>query len=83
MQPFDEKLWFSSPTMHGDELRFMTEAYEMNWMLGCTYFLAYPWAWLVHALTLGKMDFHEKVQRLCEPRAYSHEAAPRILAMRR
>ena len=26
------KLWLSSPTMHGDELRYMQEAYETNWM---------------------------------------------------
>ncbi len=32
MKPFDKKIWLSSPTMHGDELRFMTEAYETNWM---------------------------------------------------
>lgn len=43
----------------------------------CPYCLAYPGAWFVYALTLGKMDFREKVQRLCEPRAYSHEAAAR------
>ena len=29
---FDNKVWLSSPTMHGDELRYMTEAYETNWM---------------------------------------------------
>ncbi len=28
----DEKIWLSSPTMHGDELKYMTEAFEMNWM---------------------------------------------------
>ena len=32
MQPFENKLWLSSPTMHGDELKYMTEAYETNWM---------------------------------------------------
>lgn len=30
--PFPRKLWLASPTMHGDELRYMTEAYESNWM---------------------------------------------------
>ena len=29
---FPQKVWLSSPTMHGDELRYMTEAYETNWM---------------------------------------------------
>ncbi len=27
-----EKIWLSSPTMHGDELKFVKEAYETNWM---------------------------------------------------
>ncbi len=30
--PFAKKVWLSSPTMHGEELRFVTEAYETNWM---------------------------------------------------
>lgn len=32
IQPFRDKLWLSSPTMHGPELEFVTEAYETNWM---------------------------------------------------
>lgn len=32
MQAFENKIWLSSPTMHGDELKYMTEAYETNWM---------------------------------------------------
>ncbi len=31
-EPFKNKIWLSSPTMHGDELKFMTEAYDTNWM---------------------------------------------------
>lgn len=30
--PFKNKIWLSSPTMHGEELRYVTEAYETNWM---------------------------------------------------
>lgn len=30
--PFKEKVWLSSPTMHGEELRYVTEAYDTNWM---------------------------------------------------
>ncbi len=26
------KIWLSSPTMHGDEIKYVTEAYETNWM---------------------------------------------------
>ena len=29
---FEKKVWLSSPTMHGDELKYVTEAYETNWM---------------------------------------------------
>ena len=32
MEPFKEKIWLSSPTMHGEELKYMQEAYEKNWM---------------------------------------------------
>ncbi len=32
MKPFERKIWLSSPTMHGDEIKYMTEAYETNWM---------------------------------------------------
>ena len=32
MEPFKEKVWLSSPTMHGEELKYMQEAYEKNWM---------------------------------------------------
>ncbi len=31
-KPFESKLWLSSPTMHGEELKYMKEAYETNWM---------------------------------------------------
>ena len=32
LRPFPSKIWLSSPTMHGDELKFMTEAFTTNWM---------------------------------------------------
>ena len=32
IEPFEKKIWLSSPTMHGEELQFMKEAYETNWM---------------------------------------------------
>lgn len=28
----EKKIWLASPTMHGDELKYMTEAYDTNWM---------------------------------------------------
>lgn len=30
--PFENKIWLSSPTMHGEELKYMQEAYDTNWM---------------------------------------------------
>lgn len=30
--PFTNKVWLSSPTMHGQEIEFVKEAYESNWM---------------------------------------------------
>jgi len=32
IKPFEKKVWLSSPTMHGEELTFMQEAFESNWM---------------------------------------------------
>ena len=32
IKPFDSKVWLASPTMHGEELKYMMEAYETNWM---------------------------------------------------
>lgn len=29
---FENRIWLSSPTMHGEELQYVTEAYETNWM---------------------------------------------------
>lgn len=31
-EPFERKVWLSSPTMHGEELRWVEEAYRTNWM---------------------------------------------------
>ena len=32
LEPFKSKVWLSSPTMHGEELTYMKEAFETNWM---------------------------------------------------
>lgn len=32
IKPFEKKIWLASPTMHGEELKYMQEAYETNWM---------------------------------------------------
>lgn len=32
MEPFEKRVWLSSPTMHGDEMKYIKEAYEANWV---------------------------------------------------
>ncbi|MCD7893150.1 MAG: DegT/DnrJ/EryC1/StrS family aminotransferase [Erysipelotrichaceae bacterium] len=32
IERFENKIWLSSPTMHGEELEYVKEAYETNWM---------------------------------------------------
>lgn len=32
MTPFKERIWLSSPAMHGEELQYMEEAFRTNWM---------------------------------------------------
>ena len=29
---FESKVWLSSPTMHGDEIKYINQAYQTNWM---------------------------------------------------
>ena len=31
-EPFPKKIWLATPTMHGEELKYVTEAYDSNWM---------------------------------------------------
>lgn len=32
MKKFDKKIWLATPTMHGDEMKYIQQAYETNWM---------------------------------------------------
>lgn len=32
IKAFENKVWLASPTMHGEEIRYINEAYETNWM---------------------------------------------------
>ncbi len=32
IKPFEKKIWLSSPTMHGEEIEYVKEAYDTNWM---------------------------------------------------
>ena len=31
-KPFEKKIWLASPTMHGDEQRWVADAFEKNWI---------------------------------------------------
>lgn len=31
-EPFDKKVWLATPTMHGDEMKYVLDAYNTNWM---------------------------------------------------
>ena len=43
--------------------------------ISCPFWIAYPGAWFVYLLTLTKIDYREKVQRLCENRSFPHNEA--------
>ena len=32
IKPFKKKVWLATPTMHGDEIKYVEEAYKTNWM---------------------------------------------------
>lgn len=32
IKPFEKKIWLSSPTMHGEELEYIQEAFDTNWL---------------------------------------------------
>lgn len=32
MKPFESKVWLSSPTMHGEEKKWVNDAIEKNWV---------------------------------------------------
>ncbi len=32
IKAFDKKIWLATPTMHGEELEYITQAYNTNWM---------------------------------------------------
>ncbi len=43
--------------------------------LNCPFPLAYMGAWIIWGFSFGKLDYREKVQRLCEPRVFSYKEA--------
>lgn len=69
--------------LSGDEPILLRDIFELiGEILGkkvhfisCPFLVAYLGAWIIYLITFGKKDFREKVQRLCEPRTFSHEEA--------
>ena len=74
LKPLKEKVWLASPTMHGKELEFMTEAYKTNWMttlgenIDCIEKLASSFMGVKHAvaLTCGTAAIHLAVKLAAE-----------------
>ncbi len=48
-----------------------------NTFISCPFSIAYLGAWVIYLLTFSKVDLREKVQRLVESRAFSHDCASR------
>lgn len=46
-----------------------------NIFVSCPFPIAYVGAWGIYLISIKKIDMREKVQRLVEPRAFSHEEA--------
>jgi nucleoside-diphosphate-sugar epimerase len=73
----------------GDEITFRDMLLEIQAQLGVKnvffnlpYWVAYSAVFLVFVFSFGVWDLREKVQRLVEPRVYSHEAATRDFGYR-
>lgn len=32
IKPFEQKVWLATPTMHGDEMKYIQEAFDTNWI---------------------------------------------------
>jgi dTDP-4-amino-4,6-dideoxygalactose transaminase len=32
IKPFENKVWLATPSMHGDEMKYVKEAHDTNWM---------------------------------------------------
>lgn len=79
----EEKTANKDYVLSGDspiELREMLKVIGKNLgkkvhFIRCPFVIAYLGAVALYCLTFGKKDYREKVQRLCEHRAYSHEEA--------
>ncbi len=84
IEPFSKRLYLASPTMHGEELAYITEAYDTNWMSTVgenidvierqiSKFVGMPYA---VALTCGTAALHLAV-KLAAERLYGSSAGIR------
>ena len=72
----DYNLSGGAPIMLRDMLTIIGKNLGKNVkFISCPFSIAYAGAWMVYCLSLGKVDYREKVQRLCEPRTFTHEEA--------
>lgn len=72
----DYNLSGGAPIMLIDMLKTMGERLNVkNTFFNVPFWIAFPGAWAVYLLSFKKVDLREKVQRLVEPRVYSHDEA--------
>ena len=50
--------------------------------ISCPFWIAYFGAVIIWILTLGRSDYREKVQRLCEDKAFPHESASKAFGFK-
>ena len=68
IEPFASKLWLASPTMHGDEQRWVQDAFDKNWITTAgeninevEIQMAEPWDFLAERLhCIWRSDLPEK-----------------------
>ena len=74
----DYNLSGGRPILLIDMFKVMAEKLGVkNRYVNVPFGLAYSGAWMLCLCTFGKKDYREKVQRLVEPRIFSHEEATR------
>ena len=81
MQRFEKKVWLSSPTMHGDEQKYVNEAIETNWVSTVGANIDEAEKWIANyvgrkyavGLSCGTAALHLAI-RLCAEKIYGQPA---------
>ena len=81
MQKFEKKVWLSSPTMHGDEQKYVNEAIETNWVSTVGANIDEAEKWIANyvgrkyavGLSCGTAALHLAI-RLCAEKIYGQPA---------